>query len=416
MRYAIGKVSGVFMQHDTAVKFFGIRGKRVKEVRGNIEQCYGRELTCLQRLQGTPGFPSIISHRDDDLILEMEYCGESLFNTWHEYDLTKYLDQANGICDALERADIQYFFAGLNKAKQNFRHIEGYNPRSDFPLSNLCIKDGELTLIDFEMANPIGSSFSEQLHPRLKALYDNYNPDYFREFLLTGLRNPKASFEREMWRKIPASDTKEETWKRMKEMNPREVYKTMTTFNKPSEKIVNEWKKYQKRYGMSDAENRVQRMRLEEVCKPTHKLVDIGCNDGYITQLVAPMVASAVGVEPHVELPEDKPKNVKWIRSTFNDFVDANTKQYDVLLSLAVSIQLRDFGGLTEQQIVDAYYSLLAPGGIVVHETQKLQDRPNNLAHTEAMLKAFRNKFVQREHGQARPSGRREYYHFEKVA
>ena len=115
MRYAIGKVSGVFMEHDVAVKFFGIRGKAVKEVRGTIEECYARELLCLQRLQGTPGFPSIISHKDDDLILEMEDCGECLFNTWHEYDLTLYLDQANRICDALEKANIQYFFAGLNK-------------------------------------------------------------------------------------------------------------------------------------------------------------------------------------------------------------------------------------------------------------------------------------------------------------
>jgi hypothetical protein len=128
------------------------------------------------------------------------------------------------------------------------------------------------------------------------------------------------------------------------------------------------------------------------------------------------MVASATGVEPFVELPDDKPNNVSWFRSTFNDFVEQNTKQYDVLLSLAVSIQLRDFGGLTEQDIVNAYYALLAPGGIVVHETQKLENRPNNIEHTNRMIAAFNNKFVQLDHGQARPSGKREYYHFQKVA
>ena len=89
---------------------------------------------------------------------------------------------------------------------------------------------------------------------------------------------------------------------------------------------------------------------------------------------------------------------------------------YDVLLSLAVSIQLRDFGGLTEQQIVDSYYSLLPVGGVVVHETQKLENRPNNQAHTNAMLAAFDKKFVRIEHGQARPGGKREYYHFRKEA
>ena len=85
MRYAIGKVSGVFIDNDVAVKFFGIRNKSVKEVRGTIQECYARELLCLQRLQGMPGFPSIIAHRDDELILEMEDCGESLFNPAKKY-------------------------------------------------------------------------------------------------------------------------------------------------------------------------------------------------------------------------------------------------------------------------------------------------------------------------------------------
>jgi len=412
MRYAIGKVSGVFVDHDVAVKFFGIRNKRIKEVRGTIQECYARELECLQRLQGMPGFPSIIAHRDNELIIEMENCGESLFNTWHEYNLMLYLDQANRICDALEKANIQYFFAGLNKKPK--KPPIAYNPRSDFPLSNLCIKDGELTLIDFEMANPKGSYLEDALHPRLKALYENYNPDYFREFLLTGLRYPKESFDKEMWRKIPPSDSKEEKWNKMKNTNPREVYKSMTEFTQPSEKIVYEWKKYQKRYGMDQAVDRVEKMKLASVC--TGKtVVDIGCNDGYITGLVSKFASSATGIEPHVELSEDKPENVSWVRSTFNEFLASNPGTFDVLLSLAVSIQLRDFGGLTEQEIVNGYYSLLPVGGVVVHETQKLQDRPNNQKHTQAMLDAFNTKFTQIDHGDARGSGKREYYHFQKV-
>jgi 2-polyprenyl-3-methyl-5-hydroxy-6-metoxy-1,4-benzoquinol methylase len=127
------------------------------------------------------------------------------------------------------------------------------------------------------------------------------------------------------------------------------------------------------------------------------------------------MVASVTGVEPHVELTEDKPVNVTWIKQTFNEFLKSNTQQYDVLLSLAVSIQLRDFGGLKEQEIVNGYHSILAPGGVVVHETQKLENRPNNIAHTNAMITAFKTKFVQIEHGDARGSGKREYYHFQKI-
>ena len=51
--------------------------------------------------------------RDKEMIVEMENCGESLF-TWHEHNLMLYLDQAT-LCDALEKANVQYFFAGLNK-------------------------------------------------------------------------------------------------------------------------------------------------------------------------------------------------------------------------------------------------------------------------------------------------------------
>ena len=188
----------------------------------------------------------------------------------------------------------------------------------------------------------------------------------------------------------------------------------MTTFNTPNLKYVEAWKKYQKRFGKDDAVNRVKNMKLDQICKDNHKLVDIGCNDGYITELVAPMVASATGVEPHVELPNTN--TVKWIKQTFNEFVQNNTKQYDILLSLAVSIQLRDFGGLTEDQIVDYYYDIVAPNGIVVHETQKLENRPNNIDHTNKMITAFKEKFKQIDHGPARAGGQREYYHFLKEA
>tara|TARA_B100001057_G_scaffold289576_1_gene289629 strand:+ start:10 stop:1245 length:1236 start_codon:yes stop_codon:yes gene_type:complete len=411
MRYAIGKVSGVFIGPEKAIKFFGLRKKAVKPTRGTLRECYEREVECLRRLQGLPGFPILHAARDKEMIVEMENCGEHLFSTWHEHNLILYLDQANRICDGLEKANIQYFFAGLNK--EPLKPPIAYNPRSDVPLSNLCIKDGELHLIDFEMANPKGF-LEDTMHPKVKELFSRYDPDKFRKFLLTGLKYPKESFEKEMWRKIPPSDHKEKIWKRMKEMNPREAFKSMTTYNIPNPKYVDAWKKYQKRFGIDDAINRVKNMKLDQICKDNHKLVDIGCNDGYITELVAPMVASATGVEPHVELPNTN--TVKWIKKTFNEFVQNNTKQYDILLSLAVSIQLRDFGGLTEDQIVDYYYDIVAPNGIVVHETQKLENRPNNIDHTNKMITAFKEKFKQIDHGPARAGGKREYYHFLKVA
>ena len=404
-QYNIGKSSGVFIHEDTVTKLFNIRGKTIKAVRGSYELCWLREQTCLQRVKGKLHFPQILEQRPEELAIKMTNTGESLFNTWQEHNLLLYLDQAHKIADALEAANIQYFYPGMDTASNKKKVAK-------FPLSNFTIQDSELSLIDFELANPIGSTSEPQMSERLRLLYDNYNADHFRQALLNTLANPRISYESELMAKL-VDKTQFST---LKTKNPREVWKLMTTFTQPSEKIVNEWKKYQKRFGTQDAIDRVKRMKLDQICKPEHKLVDIGCNDGYITQLVAPMVATATGVEPHVELPEDKANNVKWATSTFNDFCESSTKQYDILLSLAVSIQLRDFGGLNEQEIVDKYYDLVAPGGIVVHETQKLENRPNNIEHTNWMVEAFKKKFTQIDHGEARPSGKREYYHFLKEA
>jgi 2-polyprenyl-3-methyl-5-hydroxy-6-metoxy-1,4-benzoquinol methylase len=394
----------VFINDDTVTKIFNIRGKGIKAARGSYELCWQRETECLERLRGRRHFPQLLEKHPEQLGLRMTYTGESLFDTWQEHNLKLYIDQAHTIADTLEQAGIQYFYPGMdpNSKTKNY---------SKFPLSNFCIDDGEISLIDYELANPVGSLSEAQMSDRLRYLYDNYNKDHFRQTLVHALENPRECYESELMAKLVDKDK----FPKLKDRNPREVWKSMTAFTKPSDKIIKEWQKYQKRYGMNDAVDRVERMQLADVCKPEHKLVDIGCNDGYITMLVAPMVASATGVEPHVQLPKDKPENVKWAVMDFNTFVDQNTKQYDVLLSLAVSIQLRDFGGLTEQEIVDRYYDLLAPGGIVVHETQKLENRPNNQTHTANMLAAFANKFEQLAHGQARPSGRREYYHFRKA-
>ena len=403
LKYSIGKSSGVFIGEDSVVKIFNIRGKTIKVARGSYKLCWLREKTCLERLAGKLHFPQLLEAYEEHLGLRITACGESLFDTWQEHKLDNYIDQAHAIADALEEAQIQYFYPGMDPNSKNKQYIK-------FPLSNFCIEDGELSLIDFELANPVDSSAEKQMSKRLRFLYDNYNAEHFRQSLVNALINPNECYEAELMAKLVDKDK----FDKLKKRNPREVWKSMTAFTKPSKKIVNEWKKYQKRYGMGDAIDRVERMRLKEVCKLEHALVDIGCNDGYITQLVAPMVTHATGVEPYIELPEDKPTNVTWIKQTFNEFLDSNPGTFDVLLSLAVSIQLRDFGGLTEAEIVDGYDKLLADGGIIVHETQKLENRPNNQEHTANMLEAFRAKFEEIDHGQARPGGKREYYHFRK--
>ena len=405
MKYSIGKTSGVFIGDESVVKIFNIRNKALKPSRGTYQDCWDRETTCLTRLKGELHFPQLIETYSDILGIKMTTAGESLFHTWQEHNLMLYLDQANRIADTLEKHNIKYFHVGMDgKAKVNKQNV--------FPLSNFCIEDGEISLIDFEMACPVGSEAESNMSDRFKELYANYNPNVFRQTLIDTLKDPKPCYEAELVAKLPDKNKIDI----FKDRNPRKVYKSMTTFTQPSEKIVKEWRKYQKRFGKDQAVERVQKMNLSSVCGADKTVVDIGCNDGYISMLVAPMAASVTGVEPHVELTEDKPANVTWVRNTFNEFLASNPGTFDVLLSLAVSIQLRDFGGLTEQEIVNGYYSLLPVGGIVVHETQKLENRPNNQEHTTAMIDAFKTKFVQIEHGDARGSGKREYYHFRKEA
>lgn len=408
----MGKASWCFMTGEHVVKSYSTRNKKsVKPARGSIYDCWLRETTCLQRLKGKLHFPNIIGADENDHSLAMTKVGESLFHSWHEHNLSMYHDQIDRIADELERANIMYFYPGMdpNSKSKDF---------AKFPLSNFCIQDGEISLIDFEMSCPINSLAHERLSDRLGYLYSFYNKDDFRQALHICLDDPRQSWESELMAKL----TDKSKFKELSKGNPREIWDNMTMFTQPPEKVVKEWNKYQKRYGINDAEDRVQRMKLVELAQQwdgNAQLIDIGCNDGFITTLMAPHVAKATGVEPFVKLRDDKkPANVKWYAGTFNDYMKFKaTDCYDIVLSLAVSIQLRDFGGLTEEQIVDAYFELLVPGGVVVHETQKLENRPNNQQHTEAMIRAFTRpgKFEIIDHGQARPSGRREYYHFRKA-
>ena len=410
MKYTMGKASWCFMTGEHVVKSYSTRNKKsVKPARGSIYDCWLRETTCLQRLQGKLHFPNMIGADESDHSLAMTEVGESLFHTWHEHNLTLYHDQVDRIADTLEQENIQYFYPGMDPASKS-------KDFAKFPLSNFCIQDGEISLIDFEMCNPLNSLAQQRQSDRLQYLYTFYKKDEFRQALHTALDDPRQSWESELMAKL----TDKSKFEKLRKGNPREIWDNMTMFTQPPEKVINEWNKYQKRYGINDAQDRVERMKLVELAQQYDgkaQLIDIGCNDGFITKLMAPHVAKATGIEPFVKLRDDKkPANVKWYTGSFNDYLKFKQLNcYDIVLSLAVSIQLRDFGGLTEQEIVNGYYSLLAPGGIVVHETQKLENRPNNQEHTDAMLAAFKTKFVQIDHGQARPSGKREYYHFQKI-
>ena len=60
MSYSIGKTSGVFIEDEKVVKIFNIRKKPLKPSRGTYQDCWDREVTCLQRLKGELHFPQLL--------------------------------------------------------------------------------------------------------------------------------------------------------------------------------------------------------------------------------------------------------------------------------------------------------------------------------------------------------------------
>ena len=238
MKYTMGKASWCFITEDRVVKCYGLRNKKtVKPARGSIFDCWLRETTCLQRLKGHDHFPQLDDCEESDLSLSMSNCGESLFPAWKEHDLTRYIDQVHAIADTLEEAKIKYFYPGMDPAGKNKEHTK-------FPLSNFCVNDGVISLIDFEMAVPINSRAEDRLSDRRSYLYGFYNPDNFRESLVLALQKPVMSYEGELMAKLVDKD-KFET---VKHNNPRTQWASMELYTSPPDKVIKEWKNYQKRY------------------------------------------------------------------------------------------------------------------------------------------------------------------------
>ena len=88
-----------------------------------------------------------------------------------------------------------------------------------------------------------------------------------------------------------------------------------------------------------------------------------------------------------------------------------------MVFSFAMTIQVRDLEHLAEDEIAKGHYKLVSPDGVMIYETQKLESREINQKHVEKMLQSFRNYFGNEiESGEARSSGKREYYVFKRSA
>ena len=177
----------------------------------------------------------------------------------------------------------------------------------------------------------------------------------------------------------------------------------------------NLWNDYQKTEKNSAAW-RIEKLNLRKYASKDKTLLDLGANHGEFCLSLSDDFRHVTAVEPFVEAPE-MPLNMTWIKNGFKEFIEDSDQTYDVVFSFAMTIQVRDMQGLEENEIAKGHYKLVSPDGIMIYETQKLEDREINQEHVQRMLASFRNYFGNEiESGEARNSGKRRYYVFKKEA
>ena len=175
----------------------------------------------------------------------------------------------------------------------------------------------------------------------------------------------------------------------------------------------NGWRNYQKRKG-NGAIWRINKFDLRQFAGKEKTLIDLGANHGEFGIELAQDFQSITAVEPFTEAPK-LPKNMIWVKKGFKDYVSENTDTFDVVFSFAMTKQVKEKDNLEEDKIAIGHYNLTKQGGIMIYETQKLEDRPLNKIHVDKMLLEFREKYGQEiVSGNSRESGKRKYYVFKK--
>lgn len=138
------------------------------------------------------------------------------------------------------------------------------------------------------------------------------------------------------------------------------------------------------------------RRRMELILnfiKGRNTLLDIGCNSGILTLLLANNIKSVEGVEPVVPLPskqtleENNINNCIFHSSNFKDFSDEFNKKYDVVLALAVNYHINKHDKISPDDIVTKYLNFLNENGIIIIETHAIGNHFKNRVseHKEQM-------------------------------
>tara|TARA_R110000765_G_scaffold278211_1_gene376036 strand:+ start:251 stop:1411 length:1161 start_codon:yes stop_codon:yes gene_type:complete len=377
-----GKSSEVLIDKKNNLVIKKFLEKQDKEYsRGSGYHCFLRELECLSRLQGHINFPKLIRYDEEDLTITMDYCGD-------RFPL-----------DGQSRPDLmQQVYDIVNKLKEaNIKFItQKSNVEADaFPYNNVHIKDGILKFIDYENSLPEGSNKIKYFKEIFtQAVRDQFNIDRFeynlKDLILKGVSITSHSYRKEIG-EIDAM-----------------VERTDFTVKK------NLWNDYQK-LGTNLVLWRINNLKLRDYAGKNKTLLDLGANHGEFGLGLSKDFKHITAVEPFVAAPE-MPNNMTWVKEGFKDFIRESNETYDVVFSFAMTIQVRDIELLNEDEIAKGHYGLVKPGGVMIYETQKLENRPINQTHVNSMLIAFRNYFGnETTSGKARSNGKRKYYVFRRT-
>ena len=135
-------------------------------------------------------------------------------------------------------------------------------------------------------------------------------------------------------------------------------------------KQKNEWTNYQKSNEGNSAKWRIDNLDLRQFAGKDKTLLDLGANHGEFGVELAKDFQHITALEPFVEAPE-LPENVTWVKKGFKDYIKENKDTFDVVFSFAMTIQVRDNDGLSEDQIASGHYKLVKDGGLIQKQMEK---------------------------------------------
>lgn len=179
---------------------------------------------------------------------------------------------------------------------------------------------------------------------------------------------------------------------------------------------IKQWESYQLSHSAQDRKERITNLNLESLVTKDSKVLDVGCSSGYFCDELADKVSRVAALDPYVELINESP-NVEYIPLTFGDFFISNKESFDLILSLAVTPWICKIDKCSEQQLVENYYQLLEPNGLLVQE-----NIVHFTEHSDIIIKEMKEKFTLLKSGISRDwsdkeigNGKRYYYLFRKT-